>query len=159
MQVSVMPNFFSSGSSPDLLIILLIFFTAETSFSAIWKWAIFGGLATDIIFFTLPGTNAVSFLAIAYATEALAKRFLAGQRIWKIFILALVASCSLFFDNALTFLLAKTINYFYDTNYHEYFSFGASFRNAFMNFILAIILYWPFRKMKNLIFSRQEIKL
>lgn len=159
IQVSVMPNFFSSGSSPDLLIILLVFFTAEAGFSRTWKWAVFGGLVADIIFFTLPGTSAISFLGIAYIAEVFAKRFLAGQRIWKIFILALIASFSLVFNNGLTFLLAKTVNYFYTTNYNEYFSIKIVAWGALYNFLLAIVIYWPFKKVKNLIISQRELKI
>jgi len=159
LQVSAIPNFFSSDAAPDLIIILLVFFTAEAGFARVWKWAIFVGFISDIIFFTLLGTSALSFLIIAYGTEIVAKRFLAGQKAWKMFVLASVAAICLAFDYSFTFLLAKIINYFYSTPYSEYFSWTVLARSALYNFIAASIIYWPFKKIKNLIVLRQELKI
>lgn len=158
-QVSLIPNFFSSGASPDLLIILLVFFTAEAGFARTWKWALFLGVVVDIIFFTLPGASAITFLFIAYATELIVKKFLSGQKLWKAFVLAIIAALASMFDGSLTFFLTKIANYFYTTGYGEHFFVTIIAKNALYNFILAFIIYWPFKKIKNIIISRRELKI
>lgn len=158
-QVSVMPIFFPSGAVPDFIIILLILFTAEIGFARIWKWAIFLGFISDIIFFTLPGTSALSFLIIAYAADLAAKRFLAGQKVWKALILALIAGCSSIISDGVGIILAGSAGYFYKIGYEANFSWDILARSALYNFILAVIIYWPFKKIRDLIISRREIKI
>ena len=158
-QVSVMPIFFPSGAIPDLIIILLVFFTAEVGFERVWKWAIFFGLMTDIVFFALPGTNAISFLIIAYVTELAAKRFLAGQKIWKSLILALAAGAGLIVSDIINIVLAGSAGYFYEIAYRADFSWSIVAKSALYTFILSAIIYWPFKKIKNMIIFRRELKI
>ncbi len=158
-QVSVMPIFFPSGAIPDLIIILLVFFTAEAGFERVWKWAIFFGLIADIVFFALPGTNAISFLIIAYVTELTAKRFLAGQKIWKSLILALAAGVGLVASDVVNIVLAGSVSYFYKIGYQANFSLSIAAKSALYTFILSAIVYWPFKKIKNMIISRRELKI
>jgi rod shape-determining protein MreD len=158
-QVSVMPIFFPSGAIPDLIIILLVFFTAEAGFERVWKGAIFFGLIADIVFFALLGTNAVSFLIIAYVTELAARRFLAGQKIWKSLILALVAGAGLIVSDVANIVLAGSASYFYKIGYHANFSWSIAAKSALYTFILSAIIYWPFKKIKNMIISRRELKI
>ena len=136
-----------------------MFITVEAGFSRTWKWAIRLGLVVDAIFFTLPGTNAISFLTIAFVAELAAKKFLAGQKFWKAFVLSIVIALASVFDSGLAFILARVVNYFYATGYNEYFSLGIIIRSMMYNFILTFILYCPFKRMQNIIISRQELKI
>lgn len=158
-QVSVVPNFFHSGAAPDLVIICLVFFVSEAGLARIWKWVIFLGFISDLIFFTLPGTSALSFLAIVYIADIIARRFLSGQQIWKAFILGILAAACLAFDYSFTFFLSKIINYFYETRYSGYFSWSILAKSALYNFVSVIIIYRPFRKIRKLVVSRREIEI
>lgn len=158
-QVSVVPNFFYSGAAPDLIIVFLVFFASEVGFSRAWKWAIFLGFVSDLIFFSLPGTSALSFLVIAYLSDIVSRRFLSGQKIWKAFILGMLAAICSAFDCVLTLFLAKIINYFYETQYSRHLLWMILLKSALYNFVAAFIIFWPFKKIKKLVVSRREIEV
>ena len=88
LQISFFPNLTPLGVFPDVALILILFWTAQSGFEEIWKWALIAGLMIDLAYFFPVGVSIFSFILIAYVINFLAKRFLVSGTVFRFFILA-----------------------------------------------------------------------
>ncbi len=88
LQVAFLLNIFYWGIGPNILLLLVIFWTTQEGFESSMLKNISVGFIADLIFFSLVGMNVASFSLVAFLVGFISKRFLVVARNWRIFILA-----------------------------------------------------------------------
>lgn len=151
VQVSFFPNFFSDEAVPDLALLIIVIWTARSSFNAVLKWAIFGGFIMDIASFWPIGINIISFAAVAFVTNSLGKRFMTSQFGWKFFIYsAMVLIATLINFAAVSILSNVTIETEEFRHYFQGFADWSLLQNVGLKVVynLAVfsIIYWPLER-------------
>lgn len=156
LQVSFLPNFFDSRFIPDLVLIVLIFFTTRKGFGEIWLKAIAAGLILDFFSFYPAGTNAAAFLLVVLATSFLTRRFLAAHSFGRLFILMSLIIIGTLINDFTVSILAKLARSNYEIS--AVFSRDAGLK-ILNNILVFIIIYWPLKKYENLknFFEQKDI--
>lgn len=162
VQISVLVNFFPERAIPNLVLVLLIFWTARRGIEKTWKLAVLAGLIFDFLAFSPIGANAVSFLLTAFAAGYLGRRFLVTHQTWRFLILSLIMAAGTLV-NAFSFwlilelfLAVARINAGAPAFWN-----GALALQAGYNILLFALLYWPLKKIEklfNLYGARAELK-
>lgn len=150
-QVSVLPNFFSPGTVPELAMILIIIWTVNNGYErTIWR-AITAGLLLDLFYFWPIGVNIFAAVIISYATDYLSDRFVIVQKTWKfLFLVAAVAGATIV--NA---AWGNIIGLIFKMSGREPGFLIARFWDArllikiIIDIIILFIVYWPIRKLEN----------
>jgi rod shape-determining protein MreD len=106
-QISVFPNFFPSGTSPEIILILVIFWSTRDGFKKNWKKAIAAGLILDLFYFQPVGTNVITLVLAAYAAGFISRRFLILQKTSGFFIILAIIAGGTFFNNLIMEILLK----------------------------------------------------
>jgi rod shape-determining protein MreD len=146
LEVSLFSNLFSSRIAPDILLIIIIIWSAQKYFENVWAWSLVSGLILDLMTFRTIGTEALVFLAISSGVEFLTKRFFFAQRSRAFFMIAF-------------FILGGTIiNYAYLGLISR--EGGLGFSNLFFKIISNLaaypFIYWLMVKLKNTLQINQE---
>ncbi|MCX6761994.1 MAG: rod shape-determining protein MreD [Candidatus Moranbacteria bacterium] len=111
-QYSVFPNFFFWGLGPNILLLLVIFWTTQVGFEGAFFKNILAGFMLDLGTFQLVGTNVAAFVTVAFFISFISKRFLVIARNWRIFILSLTIIFSTLANNLFLNALFSVANYF-----------------------------------------------
>lgn len=109
-QLAVFPNVFFWGLGPNILLLLVIFWTTQVGFEGAWPKNILAGFMLDLGTFQLTGTNVASFVLVAFFIGFISKRFLVVARNWRIFILSVTIIFATLANNLFLnslFLVAK----------------------------------------------------
>ncbi len=161
-QISALPNFFPEGSTPNILLALLIFWTARKGMEKTWKLAILGGLMSDLFLFVPVGVNILSFFAAIIIVNYLAKRFLVAHQTWRFAILIIFAAIGALANEIVLILVAKILFIFQKTatDILPLIDWALA-RKIINNIIIFVILYWPLKKIEfifNLYGSRTDLR-
>lgn len=151
MQVSLFSNFFPMSLAPDMAMLVIIIWTIKSDFNIVLKWAILGGFFSDMLLFWPVGTSIFSFVAVAFITNSLGKRFLVSQVAWKYLIFALIVAVATLLNYIVVLTSIKIL-----TN-QEIISRGIFsymellFRKEMLlkilhNLIMFAMIYWPLGK-------------
>lgn len=161
-QISGFSGFFSGRTTPNLILIFLIFWTARKGVGKTWKLAILGGLFFDLFLFVPVGMNIFSFILTVFVTDYLSRRFLITHQAWYFFILVALIAVGTLVNEAAFLGLTKIFIILGKINRGPFQFFEAMLAYKIIyNISLFIILYWPFKKMEaffNLYGSRAELK-
>jgi len=147
LQISFFPNIVAQGASPNLILVIIIFWATRLSFDKIWPWAALAGLMSDLAYFWPVGISIASFVFIAYGANYLARRFLVAQNPSRFFILAGILILGSVFNDFLTSMLLKIFS-------HEAVNFKILFFNAkfgikiLYDLLLFAIIYIPFLRLE-----------
>ena len=106
-QISIFSNFFPAGTAPDIALLIIIIWTIRAGFDAVLKWAIIGGLFLDMLSFWPIGISIFSFVAVAFGTNSLGKRFLTAQFAWKFLIFSVIVAAATVLNYAIILVLMK----------------------------------------------------
>lgn len=79
-QVSFFPNLAPQKSAPDVLLMLVLFWTIRRGFENIWPRIVLAGLVLDALTFGRFGWNVLIFTVASFAVDSLSKRFLSFQK-------------------------------------------------------------------------------
>ncbi len=161
-QISVLPNFFPENSTPNILLVLLIFWTARKGMEKTWKLAILGGLISDLFLFIPVGVNIFSFFVVITLINYLAKRFLVTHQAWRVAILFVLVALGTLTNELVLALVAKTFFIFQKAaiNIPPLIDWALAYK-IINSLIIFMILYWPFKKIEavfNLYGSRTNSK-
>lgn len=162
VQISILPNIFARNSIPNILLVMLIFWTARKGIEKTWKLAILGGLISDLFLFVPVGLNIFSFFVTIMLVNYLAKRFLTTHLAWRFAILAMLVAVGTMSNEVILALIAKTLIILQKTAKNIPSSIDASLAYIMANSIIVFaILYWPLKKIEavfNLYGSRTDPK-
>lgn len=86
-QVSVFPGVFSWNNGPDLLLLLVIYWTIKEGFEGTLGRNILVGVLADLVNFRPVGTYLAIFLLVSFLVSSVSKRFLIVAGIWRVFTL------------------------------------------------------------------------
>jgi rod shape-determining protein MreD len=151
-QVSFLPNLFPEKEMPNLMLILLIFWTARKGIEKMWVPAILGGLFLDILSFFIIGTNLFVFVCVMLIINYLARSFLVTHQTWRFFILIIIVVIGTFLGEFILLFSAKTVFVLETINNgtFPFFDTALAGRTAY-SVLLFIILYWPLKKLETVI--------
>ncbi|MDO8241021.1 MAG: rod shape-determining protein MreD [Candidatus Moranbacteria bacterium] len=152
LQTSFLPNFFPTGLIPDVVLVMIIIWTAKADFNAIWVRAIFAGLMFDLLSFWPIGINIFSFVAVAFATNSLCKRFLVPQSVRRFLIIGIAVVVGTMINQLIVAIGINLQNFSW--NNLEIFN-QALILKPICNLIILAILYWPLEKIEE-VFRHQN---
>jgi rod shape-determining protein MreD len=162
VQVSFLPNIFAQNSIPNILLVMLIFWTARKGIKKTWKLAILGGLIMDLFLFSPVGLSSFSFLATMILVNYLAKRFLVTHLAWRFAILAVLMAIGTLSNEIILVIIAKTLGIIQENTRNIPASLDASlFYTMASSVVVFTIFYWPLKKIEavfNLYGSRTNPK-
>ncbi|MFA4817551.1 MAG: rod shape-determining protein MreD [Parcubacteria group bacterium] len=161
-QISVLPGIFPENSAPNILLVMLVFWTARKGMEKTWKLAILGGLLSDLFLFVPAGVNVFSFFAAIMAVNYLAKRFLVTHQAWRFAILFVLVAAGTVTNELALMLVAKILFIFQkiSINIQPFVDWALAYK-IINSLIIFAILYWPFKKIEaifNLYGSRTDPK-
>jgi rod shape-determining protein MreD len=152
VQISVLPNIFAKNSVPNILLIMLIFWTARKGIEKTWKLAILGGLLSDLILFVPVGLNVFSFFIAIILINYLAKRFLATHQAWRFAILAVFVAVGTLGHEIVLMLIAEVLSIFQKTAKNIPLNLDWSLARTILNsMIIFVIIYWPLKKIESIL--------
>lgn len=161
-QISVLSNIFAENSVPNLLLVMLIFWTARKGAEKTWKLAIPGGFMSDLFSFAPVGTNIFSFLITIIIVNYLAKRFLVAHQTWRFAILAALVACGVLANELILAMIAEIPAVFQKTAVNiPPLAVWAVAHKIINSLIVFAVLFWPLKKIEavfNLYGSRTDPK-
>ncbi len=162
-QASFLPNFFSNGVIPDIVLIIIIILTAKSDFNSVLIGVIFAGLMMDWMSFYPVGVNVLSFVAVAFVTNSLSKRFLVSQSTRGFFIFMAAIIIGTIINYTIVFLLIKIFIHLKELSENGLGDLRLFFnKNLFLkpayNLAIFIIIYWPLERLIK-IFAYQDKRI
>jgi rod shape-determining protein MreD len=150
-QISFFPHFFYRNISPDILLLVIVIWSARNGFEKIWIWAIISGLVLDALLLDAPGANALSFLLAAYLSGFLVRRYLTSQRTPAFFMALGLSVFGVIINYLILSLLIVLPAYFFKSSSFQIepgFFFGNLGLKIVYNLILFLFVYSLARKME-----------
>jgi len=111
-QLAVFSNFFFWNVGPNILLLLVIFWTVQEGFEKAFSKNILAGIVLDLATFSVVGMNVASLSLVAFFISYLSKRFLVVARNWRVFILILTIIFSTLANNLFLNSLYLIASYF-----------------------------------------------
>ena len=150
LQISVFPNIFPSGLTPEIILIMIIFWTTQDGFEKTWPKSIIAGFILDLSYSWPIGFDIISLAAVSYGTGYLTKRFLVSQKNLGFVIALLLVAAGTYANNLILLLLFKIYNDL-DANHISNLALSAWDRRIFLriaiNLAMFIIIYWPLARL------------
>jgi rod shape-determining protein MreD len=141
--------------TPDVVLILIIIWTAKTNFNSVLARTIFAGLIVDFFSFNAIGVNVFSFVAVSFMVDSLCKRFVIPQAGRKFFILAAIIVLGTIVNYVIVIFIKIILNHNnFSWNNLELFNWNIILKPLY-NLSIFIALYWPLIKIDK-IFSQQS---
>jgi len=151
MQVSLLPNFFAAQRIPDLVLIVLIFFSTRRGFSEVWGMALMAGILMDIFSFSPLGVNILSFLLVVLVASFLAQRFLVAYSTWKFITLIFLVIVGTAINDFAIVILMKIFSSLKNIGGSSFPFFASDLGFKILNnSLIFIVIYWPLKKFENL---------
>lgn len=146
-QTTVMGNLFSSGI-PNLLLVMIIFWTAEMRFENTWKQAVFFGTVLDILQLMPVGSNIFAMLMVAFVVSSIAKRFLVAHGGYKIVMIAILTALgTICYDSSL--FMASKISELTSGVSSFLFAPGEILAKILNNLLVFALIYIPLKKIEH----------
>jgi rod shape-determining protein MreD len=161
-QLAVFSNVFFWGLGPNILLLLVIFWTTQDGFEKALTRNIFAGFVLDLATFCAVGMNIVSFVLVAFFISFISKRFLVVVRGWRIFVLTATIIFSTLANNLFLNSLFLIANYFGKTAVGNvpipFFSFMLV-KEVGLNILFFPLVYFLVKKIEglNLLATRTKI--
>lgn len=151
LQQAVFSDMFFWGIGPNILLLLLIFWTVEKGFEiALWR-NILAGFIFDVFFFYPIGTNVISFSLTAFFVGFISKRFLVAARNWRALILAITIIFATLANRLFLDSIIKIYVYFsgetFGSNSFPLFS-SMTGKEIFLNVLFFPVVYFLLKKIE-----------
>lgn len=145
-QISVFPGLFPSGLSPEIVLVLVIFWTARDGFEKSWLRAVLSGFILDLFYSWPVGINAVAFVLVSFGVGFFSRRFIISQKNLGFFVLLLLAAAGSVAHSLALLVLARiceSLNIAGAGIFLQDFSGRTIFLKILINMLLFVIIYWP----------------
>jgi rod shape-determining protein MreD len=154
LQVSFLPHFFNEKNIPNMVLLVLIFFTVRRGFGEVWPSAIMAGLLLDLFSFFPVGFHIFSFAFSLLIVGMLTKRFLVANSVWKFFIFIFLVIIGVVANDIALLIFSRSANIFVKIAGVVAPPIGYDFWLKILgSLIVFAIIYWPmakFEKMRGL---------
>lgn len=161
-QVAVFSNVFFWGLGPNILLLLVIFWTTQAGFKKALAQNIFAGLMLDLATLCVVGMNVASFSLIAFFISFISKRFLVIARNWRIFVLTATIVFSTLANNLFLNSLFLVADYFGKTAIGSapipFFSF-ILVKEVILNILFFPLVYFLMKRSSSLNFLLPRAKI
>jgi rod shape-determining protein MreD len=151
LQFSFFPNLFSKFTTPDLILIVIVFWSISIGFMGIWKKVVVAGFLLDLIYAWPIGVNILAFSSVSFFLTSVSKRlFMRRKLLGFSAALAIIA-----FATPAYYLIVKGISEFLRAGYImksdvKIINLTPIFilQKSLMNVILMALLYLPLEKIE-----------
>lgn len=152
-QVSVFPNIFPSGLSPEILLVLVVFWVSKSGFEKNIFRIILSGAALDFFYLWPAGINIIALSFTAFLTGSLAKRFLVSQRALNFFMIVVFVVVGTLVNHITLSFLVKFMDFIHP--YKEGIMISSVWGKEFLarpliNAAFFATIYWPLMKMEKI---------
>ena len=157
-QVSFSGGIFPSGTFPDLLLVLTIFWVAYCGRKRKMIWILSAGLFLDLAMGGAIGKNIFLLALIAYATSYFSKKLLLSGEEGKFFLTAFFIVAGTLANEILGRMLALFISH---EGWQPALLLGREiFLKIFFNLVFFSLIYFPMNKLEKIFFAqKEEIKI
>ena len=153
-KISLAPALFPAHVVPDVLLILVIIWSARKTFESFWPWALASGIILDFVSLERIGVNTISFLIISFLVDFLSRRFFINQRKSMFFWVA-----ALVFLGIITNYLLLSGMYFFIGNLNPgVFNLRSMLFELLNDMLVFAFIFWPVNSSK-IIFPIEESRL
>lgn len=112
LQIAIFSNLFFLGVGPNVMLLLIIFWTVHEGFEDALPKIILAGLILDLVSFYPIGLSVLIFSLISFLGNSFAKRFLVTARNWRMIVLASLVVISTLINKVGLLILFKLFAYF-----------------------------------------------
>jgi rod shape-determining protein MreD len=162
LQLAVLSNVFFWGLGPNILLLLIIFWTTQAGFEKALVKNITAGLVLDLATFCAVGMNIASFALVAFFIGFISKRFLVIARNWRIFVLTITIIFSTLANSLFLNALFLIADYFGKTAIGNaptsLFSFML-FKEIGLNILFFPLVYFIMKRIESLSFLATRAKI
>lgn len=162
LQTAVFSNSFFWGVGPDIMLLLVILWTAREGFEKAFLGNILVGFVQDLITFHPVGVHIVSYVAIAFFVSFISKRFLVVARNRRMFILLMLIIFGTLANNLFLSGLFLIESYFKRTAIGDipvYFFSVILLKAVILNSLFSPLIYFSLKKIENLEFLKTRNKI
>lgn len=154
IQTTIIPQFFPFGLAPNLILVMVIFWTVHDGFERMWPRILLSGFLLDLTYQWVIGLNIISLMVISFGTSYLAKRFLISQKFWRGIIIISLLVLGTIINGSLIYILVKSYAFIKKENIETLlpvYDWKDWFILMFNNALLMVMAYWPLKKMGKVI--------
>ena len=146
LQISFFPNIFPSGSAPEAVLLLIIFWVSQNGYEKNWKRAIFAGIILDVFYFWPIGVNIMAISLTAFGIGYLTRRFSVSHKNLGFFVMLVIVIAGVIANNLFLSFFAAIYNHLEPNriNYPllDFWNNKMIFR-MLTNLMLFTLIYWP----------------
>ncbi|HLN19136.1 MAG TPA: rod shape-determining protein MreD [Patescibacteria group bacterium] len=161
LQVSAMVNFFPNWAVPDVMLVLVVIWTAKDGFEKTLSRTIAIGVISDLISYLPVGENVVGLSVVSYLVGYSARRFLVSQQAWKLLFLVTIVIFATIANQVINFIIFTLVTL---TEKKELLSAHILFNSGIIykiiaNIIILFVIYWPIKKIEQFlaVYNRDPI--
>lgn len=148
LQVGGMVNFFPNWAVPDILLVLVVIWTAKDGFEKTLPRTIVAGIILDLITYVPLGENVVSLAMVSFLVGFSARRFLVSQQAWKLLFLITIVLFATIASQVINFILLSIVTL---AEKKELVGMAMLFDpkviyKILANIIVLFVVYWPIKK-------------
>ncbi|MFA5962352.1 MAG: rod shape-determining protein MreD [Parcubacteria group bacterium] len=162
LQTAVFSNSFFWGLGPDVMLLLVIVWTAREGFEKALFGNILAGFVQDLITFHPVGVHIVTYVLIAFFVSFISKRFLVVARNWRVFILIMMIIFGTLANNLFLSGLFLIENYFSRIAIGDvpvYFFSGTLLKAIILNSLFFPLVYFSMKKIESWEFLKTRSKI
>jgi rod shape-determining protein MreD len=146
LQISFFPNVFPSGSAPEAVLLIIIFWVAQSGYERNWGKAVFAGFILDIFYFWPVGVNIIAISAVAFGIGSLTKRFQISNKNLGFFVMLAIVIVGTLANSVTLDFIAVAANRLAHIRLDYLISDSWSSKmimKTLANLALFTLLYWP----------------
>ena len=161
LQIALFSNLFFLGVGPNMMLLLIIFWTVHEGFESALPRIILAGLVLDLVSFYPIGLSVMIFSLISFFGNSFSKRFLVTARNWRIVVLALLVFFSTLINEICSVGLFELFAYFKEGEINNIISStnGMLFmKEVLLNIAFFFLISFPLMKIEKLLNLRKNKK-
>ena len=162
LQMSLFSNLLFWGITPNLMLLLVLFWITHEGFVGAFFKLIFAGWMLDLFTFQPIGINIFIFAILGFLSDSFAKRFLVVAKNWQTAILLFLVAINTLFFELMLFLLAKLGTYFNLVEITKNINFASNVsalaKKTIINMLFFFLISLPLLKIEQFLNLRRNRK-
>lgn len=158
VQITLLPQFFPAGCVPNLVLIVVVYWTIRSGFNESWKKVVLAGFILDLSYGWAIGINILSLSTVSFMVGYFTKRVSAEQRGWGFLIILGLVALGTIVNSIIAGVLIKTVAELKSMpleNAMVDFSALTTIWSALLASISFVFLYQPMEKFEKFLASYQ----
>lgn len=156
IQVAVLLHFFGTGMVPNLVLIVVVYWTIRAGFEENWKKAVLAGLILDLAYGWAIGINILSLSVVSFLVGSLSKRFSVSQRGWGFIMTIGLVGLGALVNSIIVFSVVRSFGWLKGLPLETSMIYPLGIRmiwEASLTSAFFVFLYWPMEKMEKFLDS------